>query len=74
MRSNWGQAFRDVAIRLAREAERAIGAGDASPCAGCEHPRSTHCGCGTACLTLDEAGARSCKCSGFEIETELSQR
>jgi hypothetical protein len=64
-----GQALKNAAIRFAREAERYVGANDATPCT-CSHPRSEHCGCGTSCLgyTVDESraiGMRRCECEGF---------
>lgn len=54
-------ALKDVAVRLAREAERYVGAQDVTPCAACSHPRAEHCGCGTVCLADD----RACRCAGY---------
>lgn len=64
-RRSIGQALKDVAIKLAREAERYVGAGDAAPCAGCSHARLDHCGCGMVCLGSTDGGTAKCECQGF---------
>jgi hypothetical protein len=70
-RPSLGGVIKDIAVKLAREAERYVGAEDASPCA-CEHPRSAHCGCGTHCFgTMDgKGGGKPCECSGFTPKAE----
>lgn len=69
-RPTWGQALKDVAVKLAREAERFVGATDASPCAGCAHPRSAHCGCGMYCTGRMDGGPANCACQGFAPKAE----
>lgn len=70
-RPSIGGLVKDIAVKLAREAERYVGAEDASPCL-CDHPRSAHCGCGTHCFgTLDGKGGGSpCECQGFTPKVE----
>ena len=72
-RSTWGQALKDAAVKLAREAERFVGANDASPCAGCAHPRSEHCGCGMCCTGRMDGGPASCECHGFAPKVEQAE-
>lgn len=75
-RASFGQALKDVALRLAKEAERYVGAKDTTPCAGCNHLRSEHCGCGTSCLAPGDPADkgkgmyRSCECGGFTPKPE----
>jgi hypothetical protein len=64
-RPTWGQALKDAAIKLAREAERFVGAHDEAPCGDCPHPRSRHCGCGMHCFDHTDGGTASCECKGF---------
>jgi hypothetical protein len=64
-RATWGQALKDIAVRVAREAERYVGAQSDAPCSGCVHVRSEHCGCGTVCLGPTDGGTARCECQGF---------
>lgn len=63
-RATWGQALKEIAVRVAREAERYVGAQDGTVCL-CDHPRSAHCGCGTVCLGTTDGGTARCECQGF---------
>ena len=65
-RPSIGGLVKDIAVKLAREAERYVGAEDASPCASCSHARSEHCGCGSVCLAQE----RQCACEGFAPKPE----
>ena len=56
------QALKDAAIKFAREAERFVGADDATECLACKHPRSDHCGCGAHCF----GSTNNCPCAGFD--------
>lgn len=67
-RPTWTELVKDVAVKLAREAERYVGAQDATPCSSCDHPRSAHCGCGTVCL--HELDGKRCSCVGFVPRAE----
>ena len=58
-RASLSRALKDVAIKLAREAERYVGEGDATMCK-CGHERSKHCGCGSVCVP-----GVTCECEGF---------
>jgi hypothetical protein len=71
-RPTWQQALKDAALKLAREAERYVGANDAAPCVNCEDPRSAHCGCGMHCFgTMDgRGGGKPCECQGFVAKAE----
>ncbi len=69
-RTSLGQILKDAALRLAREAERYVGASDATICAGCAHARSEHCGCGASCFTKTSDGLHSCECGGFTPKPE----
>jgi len=72
-RPTWGQALKDVAVKLAREAERFVGANDASTCAGCAHPRSEHCGCGMYCTARPHGSTAPCGCQGFAPKVEQAE-
>lgn len=61
IRPSLAAAIKDVAVRIAREAERYVGAQNKTPCASCTHARSAHCGCGMVCIDAD----RSCRCEGY---------
>lgn len=61
-----GGLVKDFAAKLAREAERYVGAEDATMCV-CGHERSAHCGCGTVCMCDP-----TCSCKGFSPESERS--
>ena len=65
-RPSIGGLVRDIAVKLAREAERYVGADDQTACASCGHMRSEHCGCGTVCLGSE----RKCVCEGFAPKPE----
>lgn len=71
-RASFGQAVKEAALRLAQEAERFIGASDATLCSdtNCKHPRSRHCGCGTVCLDYTDGGTAKCECQGFVASKE----
>lgn len=75
-RPSIGGLVKDIAVKLAREAERYVGAEDASLCASCSHQRSDHCGCGSVCLAPenpDDKGKgsyRHCACEGFAPKPE----
>lgn len=66
-----GQALKDAAIKFAREAERFVGADDATECLACSHPRSEHCGCGAHCFGMNPAGILNCVCTGFAPKKSL---
>lgn len=70
-RPSIGGLVKDIAVKLAREAERYVGAEDQASCL-CDHPRSAHCGCGTHCFgTLDGKGdGTACECQGFAPKAE----
>lgn len=76
-RASLKDALKDVAVRLAREAERYVGERDSTTCV-CGHARNEHCGCGTVCLApQDEAergksSYRHCACDGFTPEADRS--
>ena len=68
-----GDVIKDIAVKLAREAERYVGAQDATACR-CGHERSAHCGCGSVCLAPekeeDKGTGRTCQCAGFSPKVE----
>ena len=76
-RTSIKDALKDVAVRLAREAERYVGERDTTVCL-CAHARSEHCGCGTVCLAPEDPADKGkgsykhCACQGFTPETERS--
>lgn len=71
-RSSIGQMLKDAALRLVSEAERYVGAKDATPCAGCDHARSEHCGCGMHCFAKTSDGLHGCECGGFTAKLKES--
>jgi hypothetical protein len=75
-RPTWKQALKDIAIRIAHEAERYVGASDTAACtnSACGHMRSQHCGCGMHCFGSRDGGTAHCECQGFAHPVESSAR